>query len=71
MNELIEKFQAKFREHKAGGYQRTGQAYFNALHEVDPVLAKKICASKLDPFYRDDRVPAFLDHVYTDWSKRT
>ena len=42
---------------------REGQAAFNALHEVDPDLANEIRGTRLDPFYRDDKLPEFFAAV--------
>lgn len=42
---------------------RVGQAWFNALHEIDPGLANQIRGSQDDPFYRDDRVTAFVQRI--------
>lgn len=41
------------------GYQRKGQALFNALAELDPGTAEKICASDADPFYDDSKIVRF------------
>jgi hypothetical protein len=48
--------------------QRTGQAYFNALHRVDPELANLIRTTDLDPFYRNERVQSFIRKVYEYWA---
>lgn len=42
---------------------RRGQAMFNALHEIDPALANHLRSTPADPFYRDERIGAFLDAV--------
>ena len=44
--------------------ERKGQAAFNALHELDPELADMVRGSKVDPFYKDDRLPEFLREVF-------
>lgn len=49
------------------GQQRIGQAYFNALHRIDPKLADQIRSSDDDPFYRNDRIRRFLQRVYAEW----
>lgn len=52
-------------------YLRRGQAYFNVLSEVDPELARSVAADgRLDPFYDDSKLPAFLNFVGTagNWS---
>ena len=38
---------------------REGQAAFNALFELRQDLSEQIRTTDLDPFYRDDRLPAF------------
>lgn len=40
--------------------ERRGQALFNALHVTKPELANQIRAGLLDPFYRDERIPAVI-----------
>lgn len=42
---------------------RAGQAAFNTLYLVRPDLADEIRGGDLDPFYRDDRLPAFWDWI--------
>jgi hypothetical protein len=45
---------------------RMGQAYFNVLYAIEPELADKIRGDfLLDPFHRDERIPAFLSWLYT------
>jgi hypothetical protein len=43
--------------------QRSGQIHFNVLHEMSPELANSFRGGDMDPFYRDDKIPAFLDHL--------
>jgi hypothetical protein len=50
--------------------QRNGQIHFNVLHEMDPQLADSFRGGDLDPFHRDDRIPAFLDHLEKLYSIR-
>jgi hypothetical protein len=45
------------------GEERVGQAYFNALDEHFPKLAKRIRGSNDDPFYDDAILPQFLTRV--------
>lgn len=41
---------------------RQGQAAFNALYKIRPDLADSIRGHfQLDPFHRDERLPAFFD----------
>lgn len=49
------------------GAQRAGQAYFNVLADVRPDLAEPIRGSLLDPFYKDDKLGAFLTAVGERW----
>lgn len=42
---------------------RKGQVLFNKLHEINPELANSLRGSVVDPFYRDERIPAFLSEV--------
>lgn len=46
-----------------GEYQRQGQMAFNALHMYAPDIANRIRTTDADPFYNDDRIPAFFDAV--------
>lgn len=46
---------------------RLGQTFFNVLVEVRPDLSEQIRSSKLDPFYRDERVQEFLEFVRANW----
>ena len=47
---------------------RRGQIHFNVLCDLHPTLAESVRGSDLDPFYRDDLVPAFLEHIQKAWS---
>lgn len=38
---------------------RRGQVMFNVLNAFDPELADMIRGTLEDPFYRDERIPAF------------
>jgi hypothetical protein len=46
---------------------RKGQAYYNALHSMHPVLARQICGGDLDPYHDDNLIPAFLSYVEAHW----
>jgi hypothetical protein len=52
---------AEIAAHKFG--QRAGQATFNALAQLAPVIAEEVRATPLDPFHRDERLPAFWAYV--------
>lgn len=45
--------------------QRRGQVWFNVMAMLSPVahLAEEVRGTDRDPFYDDDRLPAFLHHV--------
>lgn len=40
--------------------QRRGQAHFNILHAINPVVANRIRTTLADPFSDDSRMDAFL-----------
>lgn len=44
--------------------ERIGQSVFNTLYDLDPEMADSIRGTDLDPFYNDDRVAKFYDHVF-------
>ena len=47
---------------------RRGQTYFNALWELRPDLSEQIRGKyELDPFHRDELLPAFLEFVRANW----
>lgn len=46
---------------------RYGQWLFNTLTEIRPDLTAQVRATENDPFYNDDRVPAFLAWVARHW----
>jgi len=49
-------------------HERIGQAYFNTLAWHRPDLSEQIRGSFMyDPFHDDNKVPAFLDFVATNW----
>lgn len=49
--------------------QRLGQYAFNLLYKYEPGLATIITGNlSLDPFYVDDRLPAFWAFVEEHWS---
>lgn len=45
---------------------RCGQAMYNILQLINPELSSQICATDLDPFFRNERIGAFLKHICTD-----
>ncbi len=62
-------YELAYIEYHGKKYQRFGQFLFNSLARTQPALANEICGSDLDPFHRDDRVPAFLQYVGSNWGK--
>ena len=50
---------------------RIGQHMFNTLCYYNPNLAKDIRGQldRIDPYYKDSNVPAFLNYVIQNWSK--
>lgn len=42
---------------------RLGQWAFNLLHDSHPKIAYEINGTGIDPFYRDDHIPAFLSEL--------
>lgn len=53
--------------HIAARQQRIGQYLYNRLFGYNPDLANSITATEFDPFYNDNRVPAFLEYVRSNW----
>jgi hypothetical protein len=49
---------------------RLGQTYFNILARVRPELAESVRGTMNDPFYLDDRIPAFLSYLAMHWVKQ-
>jgi hypothetical protein len=48
-------------------YERSGQHAYNLLMHTRPDLCGALVGSELDPFYDDDRLPAFLEWVSEHW----
>lgn len=46
---------------------RMGQAYFNTLADLHPAIAEEYRATPWDPFYNDQLVPKFLNHLYNQF----
>lgn len=53
-----------FIKHLTGGEQRRGQAWMNALREIDPELFEKISGTEADCFYDDRKIEAFKRAVF-------
>ena len=43
--------------------QRKGQAFFNALHFLHPVIADEIRASEIDPFHDDEKLGECIKQI--------
>jgi hypothetical protein len=43
--------------------ERRGQAYFNALYDLRPIIADAIRGTDDDPFQVDEKLPQFLMRV--------
>lgn len=48
-------------------HQRAGQYAFNLLADIRPDISEKIRGSFIDPFYRDEKLPAFMAAVEQEW----
>lgn len=49
---------------------RTGQAAFNVLHRIRPMLAESIRGNwSIDPFHRDHNLDVFYDFVHSNWER--
>jgi hypothetical protein len=42
---------------------REGQSLMNALGEINFSLYKEITGTENDPFYQDERIPAFFEKI--------
>lgn len=42
---------------------REGQILFNVFHTMNPEMANFVCGKEFDPFYDDDRIPAFCEFL--------
>lgn len=49
--------------------QRCGQALFNHLYSWRPYIADQLRGDGPDPFYRDDKISAFLEFVEERWDE--
>ena len=48
---------------------RRGQAYFNALYEINPKFADTLSEHAVDPFYVDAQIPVWLEVVEREWPR--
>jgi hypothetical protein len=42
---------------------RSGQAYFNALHQIAPGVANKIRGGEFDCYHNDSLIPKLIEHL--------
>lgn len=49
--------------------ERFGQSWFNCLSRVHPALAEEIRTTPIDPFHRDERLPAARAFVSKHWEE--
>jgi hypothetical protein len=56
---VLEQARQDMREH---AQLRFGQAVFNAAYRKNP-LVQRLAGTKVDPFYDDSKVPAFLARI--------
>lgn len=42
---------------------RTGQVMYNTLYNIQPLVAESIGGTENDPFFRDDRIGAFIKAI--------
>lgn len=66
-NEFASAIRKRASELMNSGYQRQGQALFNALAELNPALAESIIASDADPFYDDSKIVQFWLEVLSTY----
>lgn len=67
--QYLEEVQATFQKWStASNPWRLGQTYFNVLCELRPDLSERIRTTDLDPFYRDQIIPEFLNWVGEQWN---
>lgn len=69
----FEQWLCKTMTYEKPSYIRLGQHIWNSLCEDKADLINHICNDdeiyKLDPFYVDSRIPAFLVYVQENWDK--
>ncbi len=46
---------------------RYGQSLFNAVYDIDPIVANKLRGSDKDCFHNDKKVVAFVSEVLSYW----
>jgi len=69
MNKTIyEQFDEAFRHHMSSKLERKGQATFNAVMTIDPVLADSLRGTNIDCYYFDGKINDFMSVVYNKWS---
>lgn len=63
----FEEFRVYVEAHRHDLDWRPGQAAFNLLVQARPEIAGRVRGTAEDPFYVDDRLPAFWRFVEDDW----
>jgi hypothetical protein len=58
---------AEYRADDASRAQREGQLHFNALWYFEPDTAELIRMKPYDPFFVDEKLPAFLTWLQAYW----
>lgn len=65
-NDTITRIYHAFISHVTTGQERRGQAWMNALAEVDYDLYQQISGTDADCFYNDNKIEAFKAKVFTE-----
>ncbi len=66
--EQFERAVARYHESEDGNL-RYGQAYFNLLQELFPVVADAIRGTEYDPFHKDEVSAATRERIEALWPK--
>lgn len=69
MANKYEMFNQAYQTYMQTGFQRKGQATFNAVHAVDPALADSLRGTELDCFHNDSKIGQFMQVVCDNWDK--
>lgn len=67
-HEFYEKWNKIWLKEDQNKDQRVGQSAFNRLVEHNPVLAKSLRGTLLDPFYQNSNLEKFWKHVAEHWN---
>lgn len=69
MSNKHEMFNQAYQTYIQTGFQRKGQATFNAVYDVDPALADSLRGTELDCFHNDSKIGQFMQVVCDNWDK--